>query len=173
MFALTLRFRSFLPQRDEGAALPAGLALLLLLVIPLQLWAGVETVTPTATPGSVRIARAAPPAVGVVVAPPVILARNIFQAPAVQPNGAPVATAALGGATVAGSVAVRGRRVAMIVLPGGRTAYLAPGRSLQGWTLVGLDTEGARFARDGKTLTVAFGAAAGAPTADPAEPDAE
>jgi hypothetical protein len=170
MFDLTLQFRSFLPQRDSGTVLPAALAALLLVGIPLQLAFGVDTMTPPASPGTVRVARAAPPAVAAVVAPANILDRNIFVPPILKPGGTAAANAALGGVTIAGSVAVRGRRLAMVVRPGGRMAYLAPGATLDGWVLAAIDADAARFRKDGKTLAIPYGAPVAVPAAETEEP---
>ncbi len=155
------------PGLDPGAWLPAGLAALLALALALQLWLGAAVEPPPAALGVARTARPPAPAVPPVLVPAILTARDVFTPP--PPPGTIAAvtgpTAPLGGATVAGTVAVRRRAVVVLTLPGGATRYLPRGGTVGGWVLIGFDNAGARFARDGKTITIAYGAAAPAPPA--------
>jgi hypothetical protein len=150
--------------------LPAALAAVLALAVVVQLMLGADTPLPPAAPGPVRIARSAAPAVPAVIAPPVILERDIFTRPAQGPAGVAAPTAQLGGAAIAGTVSVLGRRVAIVALPGGGFRRIAPGDMIAGWTLLGLGPDGARLRRGAETLILPYGAAVAPPAEPPADP---
>lgn len=157
-----------MPALDREAVLPAALALLLALGIALQLLIGGSEAPVPPGVGIAGLARQPVPPVPPARVPPVLAARALFlpvaDAGTVQP-GAEAPPAAIG-AVVAGSVARRGRRAAVLVLPDGGTRYLAPGQSFNGWRLLAISEASARFRRDGRDLALAFGAAAAAPPVD-------
>ncbi len=167
---MTSRFPS-LPALDREAALPAALALLLALGIGLQLLIGSDEAPVPQTVGIAGLARQPVPPVPPARVPPGLLTRALFlpaaDAGTVQP-GASAPSMSIG-AVVAGSVARRGRRAAVLVLPDGGSRYLVPGQSFNGWQLLAISETGARFRRDGREMSLSFGAAAPPPVDDTAE----
>ncbi|KPF78671.1 hypothetical protein IP88_03170 [alpha proteobacterium AAP81b] len=157
--------------------LPVALAGVLALALLGQLVLGAAEEPLPDVGGIALVARRAPPEVPPARAPASLAGRDLFTPPAVALTGggdvaAPPPQAAIGGAAVAGSVRLRGRTMVLLALPSGRRLYLGVGGSVAGWRLAAIDPGGARFVRDGRSLTVPFGAAAPAPLpaeANPAE----
>lgn len=166
---MTSRFHIPPPRSIDGSLLPALLAMLLGVMLALQLTLTNDVDLPP--PGPLpHVAAPPPPMLPATGIPTIVATRALF-----DPNlignapGTPGATAAnspLGGATVAGRIAVGNRSIA-IIQDGKRITRLAPGQLFHGWTLVSLSDTGARFRRDGETLDLNYGVAAPA-SAEPA-----
>lgn len=148
------------PALEPAARLPALLALLLVLGIVAQLMLGAGEVPVPDVVGVARVARGPVPAVPAVTVPPVLATRNLFLPPPLPgsaPATAPEATLP-GGAQVAGAIAVRGRRLALVTYADGHAAYVAAGGHIGGWRLVAIAPDGVRLRQGARTITMAFGA---------------
>jgi hypothetical protein len=162
MFDLKFPFLIPLPRPDDGTMLPAMLAALLLAAVAAQLLLTGGPELPAEGVGriaasmpSVRVARAG--------SAPDILARPLFSPTRNSDGGGATGGGAgtmLGGAVVAGTVS-RGRSTqAFVRLPDGSIRTLRIGQQIEGWRLAGLTGDSARFARDGQTISIAFGSSA-------------
>jgi hypothetical protein len=159
---------------DGGAVLPAALALLLGLGIAAQLALGSGEAPVPESVGIAGLARRPVPAVPPARVPASLAGRALFL-PSADAGSATAGTTGAApaepsfGAVVAGSVARRGRRAAVLLLPDGSSRYLLPGQGFAGWQLLAITQSAARFRRAGRDLTLGFGAAAPAPAEAPAE----
>jgi hypothetical protein len=157
------------PRRADRTLLPAGLAALLLALFVAQWFLPATSAPPVALPVATTGRIGAPPAAPPSADPGPVLARPLFAPRRPMNPGAGVAASPLGGAVVAGSIAVRGRPMAIVRAPDGAVRRLPIGGMLAGWRLAALDPGGARFRKGGETLTMAYGAAA--PPAGASEDD--
>jgi hypothetical protein len=164
-----LRFHIPRPRRGDNTLLPAGLAALLAAALLLQLAlvrsddSNLET--------DFALARSSPVSlqpIAAVAAEPVISERPIF-APARSEGAGGSEADPLGGAQVSGSWSV-GRQVNLVLRqPDGATTTVHVGQAVNQWVLASVTSDGARFWRDGKTITVPFGAAARSAAASEAD----
>jgi hypothetical protein len=145
------------PERAEGTVLAALLALLLVLLLAVQAILPVERpAAPDVPPAGLRAGSAE---FAVVNPDPVLARRSIFQPTrTTRASGQGGAAGGLDGAYPAGVVQVRGSARLILQTPDGNSVTLRPGQSWQGWRLVGIGRDDARFRRGGETVTLAFGA---------------
>jgi hypothetical protein len=73
---------------------------------------------------------------------------------------APPPEGPVGGAFVLGAMRSGGRQVLLLRTPGKAVVRMLPGGAWHGWRLLAIDEDAARFRKDGKTMTLAFGASA-------------
>ncbi|WP_225206581.1 hypothetical protein [Novosphingobium huizhouense] len=92
--------------------------------------------------------------------------RLVGATPSGDEAGAAVPEGPVGGAFVLGAMRTGGRRTLLLRTPERRIVRMAPGQSWQGWRLLAIDQDAARFRKDGKTITAAFGAKAAAQDGD-------
>ncbi len=167
----------FAVRLDSEAVLPAALAILLAVGIVLQLALESGEVPVPAGIGIAGMARSPVPPVPPALVPRGLAGRALFlpsaDAGTANATGVAAPTAPAFGAVVAGSLARRGRRAAVLVLADGSTRYLLPGQRFAGWQLLAITDSAARFRRDGRDLTLGFGAAAPAADAAPEQDEAE
>ena len=120
--------------------------------------------------GHGRSAAALP--VAMAAADAVIRERPIF-APARASGGGSSGSDPLGGAQVSGAWAV-GRQINLVLRQSdGTTRTMRVGQTLNQWTLASVTPSGARFLRDGKLITVPFGATAPTPAAEDPQKEEE
>lgn len=155
---MKFRFPLSLPSRADGTFLPAGLASVLVLALAAQLLAAGDgpELPPAPAVGAARSNFQAPvyQRVGV---PPAIFSRPLFgpRQPPTIGDGAP--PPAIGGATVAGTMSVRGRTYAVIRRGNGAVINLRVGGSVEGWRLLSLGPSGAVFQKANDKRTIAYG----------------
>ena len=155
------RFPIPAPRSDEGTILPAALLAALVLMIALQLWlTGGDAPLPAAV-ATRTLAPYSPPRMTAVPVPTVISEQPIFS-PARSRDEAGGAGDAdmLAGAQLAGAWSVAGRAQIVLRKPDGTPASLGVGQMLNGWQLVAVTSEGARFVRAGRSALIPFGASA-------------
>jgi hypothetical protein len=140
--------------------LPAALTALLMGMLALQ-FALVRSDAPVdeSVGAAVRVQSRPLPPMALVAAEPVIRERPIF-APGRSSDGGGSGADPLAGAQVSGAWAV-GRNV-NLVLRGtdGAVRTLRVGQSVNQWVLASITPSGARFWREGKSITVPFGSSA-------------
>ena len=169
---MKFQFPLSLPNRAERTLLPTLLSAMLAATFLTQLlWADRDADLPpvmavTAAQGNFKA-----PKIPLVEVP-----RNIFSRPLFAPrksttlknDGSPPPV--LGGATIAGTVSIRGRSVVVVQRPGGAVTNLTIGGALGGWRLSAIGQRGAIFVRGSERRDIAYGAPpSGAPTEEPAE----
>lgn len=186
MSDLKLRLLSYRPDKANGALLPAGLALVLLAGAVLQL----TLPQGAAVPPMLGVSRAPDrrlPAIAEVTAPDLagrpslfsplrVIGARIAELDAASPGAAlPKPVGPLGGTFVLGAARVGRAQVLLLREEGGRVLRLGPGGSHQGWQLLRIEADGARFRKNGKITRIAFGASAqaGDPAADTSESESD
>lgn len=159
MSPLKFRFPLSAPQRADRSLLPGVLASLLATLLVVQIVVPVESEIAAGVLPPVRAPRFSDFAMTASADPAPILARPLF-APRLSMIGTGQGpTQVLGGASVAGTMAIRGRTVAIVRRADGSVRYLSPGGVIDGWRLVGLTSSGARFQKGAERLELPFGAA--------------
>jgi len=164
---LKLRFPILPPRPEDGTLLPAALLGLLVLTAALQVGLTGDPLLPEEGVGRVLPVAAGTGAVAHAPPAPVILARPIFsptRTVATVPIGADgQVLGPLGGAFPVGMVA-RGRAARLFLkLPDGGIRTMALGGVHDGWRLVGVTGEGARFARGNTQISLLYGSPAPVP----------
>jgi hypothetical protein len=156
---LKFRFPLSFPRRAEDTILPGVLSGLLVITFGFQLvLAGADPELPPvlavgSSRGNVTVPSAAP----------VRAAQGIFKKPLFAPRQSMTAgqtadaVAPMGGASVAGTVTIRGRAVAVIRRPNGTVTNLSVGGTIDGWRLVSLQTDRAVFTKKGMKRDIAYG----------------
>ena len=166
MSDLKLRLLSLSPDRANRAALPAACATVLLAGAIVQL----TLPLPKDVPADIGASRAPDwslPGTAVFAAPALADRPSLFT-PTRLVGATPVAdgeTSAapegpVGGAFVLGAMKTGGRRALLLRTPDRRIVKMVPGRSWDGWRLLAIGDDAARFRKDGKTITAEFGAKA-------------
>lgn len=156
---MTSRFPLSFPRRAEGTVLPSVLASALAIALAIQ-FISVDRepdLPPVLAVGAGR-ADFAMPAV-----PPVNAASVIFDRPLFAPRQSLVASSGgqvlpLGGASVAGTVTIRGRAFAVVRRANGTVSNIAIGGVVGGWRLIALRPEGAVFVKNKVRRQIAYGA---------------
>lgn len=162
-----LRFRIPRPRSADGTLLPALLVGLLTGLLALQLvLVGPDVSAPEHGAAPIRRAVAPPPVMESVVPAKIITDRPIFTPQRAMARGGPQGDP-LAGAQVSGAWSVGGRTNLVLRRADGGTRTVRVGQTVNQWVLAAVTAEGARFARNGKTLLVPFGAAT--PQSAPAE----
>ncbi len=156
---MTFQFPLSFPSRVEGTYLPGVLASLLAIALAIQLVSADREpdLPPVLAIGASRFDFAMP-AVSPVSAARVIFDRPLFaprQSLATRPS---VQTLPLGGASVAGTVTIRGRAFAVVRRANGRVSNIAIGGAVDGWRLIALRPEGAVFVKNNVRHQIAYGA---------------
>lgn len=147
------------PTRANHALAPALCATALALGILLQLALTVDVEMSDESASGGRTRAEMPPITGQ-FAPPILLERPVFSPGRTAKNATDQAIhAPLGGATVAGTVSVKGRSHAVIQRPDGVIVRLAVGGRYAGWRLRSLSSTGAIFDQGGQRLSMTFGVA--------------
>ncbi len=169
MSELKLRLLSLAPTGANGAALPAACALLL------AAGAAVQLALPL--PGDMPVVESASrapewrlPDTAALPAPnladrpslfsPVRLVGEGGAATSDGAQAAPAPEGPVGGAFVLGAMRAGGRRVLLLRTPERRVLRMTPGGAFHGWRLLAIEDDSGRFRKDGKTISVAFGATA-------------
>lgn len=98
------------------------------------------------------------PAVAPVSVAPVIFARPLFAPRQSLIAGPSAQTLPLGGALVAGMVAVRGRAFAVVRRANGTVSNIPIGGAVDGWRLVALNPESGVFVKNNVRQQIAYGA---------------
>lgn len=176
---MKLRFPFSPPRPEDGTLLPAGLLALLVSAAVLQLTLTGSDRLPEEGVGRFVPVTADAHAVGRASPAPVVLARPIFS-PTRTAAAVPIAAAGqvlsgpLGGAFPVGMIA-RGRVARLFLkLPDGSVRTMPIGSIHQGWRLVGLADEGARFVRGNERVTLPYGSSAPvSPPSDDGEEEEE
>lgn len=192
MSELKLRLLSYRPARDNGALLPAGLAVLLLAGAALQLaLPQAAAIPPDSTPG--RAPDRALPAVRAVAtidlggrtspfSPLRVLNVAAGEAGGAVDGGTPPPprrVGPLGGTYLLGSTQIGAARAVVLREPDGRVLRLRPGAAYRGWRLVTIGPDAALFRKRGKPVRIGYGTtvlvqqAAGAPAASDDESESE
>ncbi len=168
---LKFRFPLSLPNRGDATLVPGVLAGILVAMLGLQLWlAGLEPEQPPVLPINVRSANSI-----FQIMPQAIAAQAIFSRPLFAPRqtmstpSGTTAPLALGGASVAGTVTIRGRGVAVVRRTDGSVANVSIGGVVGGWRLIALREEGAVFANGKEQRLIRYSGAA-SQTADDEAP---
>ena len=159
---MKFRYHLSLPSRADDTILPAVLAGALALMFGVQLWlSGSDPELPPALAVGASQANTAVPAMTPVGADRIIFDRPLF-APRQSLTAASQAgpAYAIGGAIVAGTVAIRGRSFAVVRRPNGVVTNLGIGGSIDGWRLVALPSDGAVFVKNKERRVIPYGAAA-------------
>jgi len=155
------RFPIPAPRSDEGTILPAALLAALVLMIALQLWLTGGDAPMPASEASLTLAPYTPPRMMVVPVLPAISEQPIFSpARSRGGDGGEGDGDMLAGAQLAGATSVAGRSQIMLRKADGTAASLGVGQMLNGWQLVAVTSEGARFVRAGRSALIPFGASA-------------
>lgn len=103
-------------------------------------------------------ARAGMPSITGQFAPKILSEQSIFSPARTANTGTDQAIQApLGGATVAGTVSIRGRSYAVVQRPDGAIVRLAVGGRYEGWRLRSLSSAGAVFDKGAQRLPITFG----------------
>ena len=167
--ALPLDPRDWRFDREPEARLPALLAGLLVAALVLQFLLVEEPELPPAGAVPAALPRVSQPDLAVGGPAGAILARGLFTPRLASPDAAAASGAAapppppLGGASVAGSVTIRGSRYAVVAIPGRGVVRMRPGARYRGWTLRAIDEGGATFSRGRERLRLPFGGGTVAP----------
>lgn len=169
MSDLKQRLLSYRPDRANGALLPAGLALVLLASAALQLALPQGAAVPPAL-GVSRMPDRRLPAVTDIAGPDLTSRPSLFsplRAVGAGPSdagGRGVVGAGLvgplNGAFVLGALRVGSAQALLLREEGGRVLRMAPGGTYRGWQLLRIETNGARFRKDGTIMRIGFGASA-------------
>ncbi|MGV3510860.1 MAG: hypothetical protein ACO1OX_02535 [Novosphingobium sp.] len=169
---MKLPFLLYLPRREDDSMFPALLALVLAVLMVVQFLISDPIDLPEATVDIGRNTAAEPFVTDSVEAARIIVESDVFS-PVRSAGGGGDASFAdpLGGAIVAGSLSVRGRAYAMVISPGGQVSRLAPGSRINGWTLLSLSSNGARFGRGTERIDLSYGAQASQTVAAIEEPE--
>lgn len=169
MSDLKQRLPSYRPDRDNGAVLPAGLALLLLAGAALQLALPQSAAVPPAL-GASRAPDRRLPMVAQIAAPDLAGRPSLFSplrlggAQVGPPDaGSPDAVTAkpvgpLGGTFVLGAMQVGRAQALLLREESGRVLRMAPGGRYRGWHLLRIEADGAQFRKDGRITRIGFGA---------------
>lgn len=182
MSDLKQRLLSYRPDRENGALLPAGLALALLAGVALQL------ALPQAAdvPPAFRAWRAPDrrlPALAEVAAPDLAVRASLFsplrvlgaEAAALDPAAPGVAAlrpiGPLDGTFVLGALRVGQMKALLLRDEDGRVVRLAPGGAYRGWQLLRIEARAAVLRRNSTIKRIGFGA--GAPAGGPAAATSE
>ncbi len=169
MSELKLPLLSLAPTGANGAALPAACALLLAAGAAVQLALPLPGDMPeVANAGRApewRLPDTAPlPAPNLVDRPSLFSPMRLVGASgATAADGtqaAPPPEGPVGGAFVLGAMRAGGRRVLLLRTPDKRVLRMVPGGAFHGWRLLAIEDNSGRFRKDGKTISVAFGATA-------------
>jgi len=169
MSDLKLRLLSYRPDRENGALLPAGLALALLAGTSVQL----SLPQGAAVPPGIGVWRAPDwrlPAITEVAAPDLAARPSLFSPLRVVAGrvaeqdaladgtlAAPKPVGPLGGTFVLGQARVGGMRALLLRETSGRVLRLRPGGSYRGWQLLRIETDGALLRKGGQSKRVAYG----------------
>lgn len=147
------------PHSDDGTLVPALLVGLLTGMLVLQLvLPGSGDPPPSPDGEQFHFSATVAPAIGPVIPARIILERPVFSPQRTVSNGADADP--LSGAQVAGAWSTGGRANLILRLPNGSTRTIRVGQATDRWVLAAVTNEGARFARDGRTVLVPFGTAA-------------
>lgn len=162
---------SYRPDRENGALLPAGLALVLLAAAALQLVLPQGEAVPL-TFGAARAPDRHLPAIAAVAAPDLAGRPSLFsplrlafaraaERDAASPGDvASVRVGPLDGTFVIGAVKIGRKQALLLREESGRVLRLAPGASYRGWQLVRIEANAARMRRNGMITRIGFGASA-------------
>ena len=171
MSDLKQRLLSYRPDRENGAWLPAGLALVLLAGAALQLSLPQGAAVPPGL-GVLRAPDRRLPAIAEVAAPDLAGRPSLFSplrvvgarvaeldaasgaAPAPKPLGP------LDGTFVLGSARLGRGRTLLLREESGRVLRLAPGGRYRGWQLLRIEADAALFRRGGRPERIVYGASA-------------
>lgn len=171
MSDLKLRLLSYRPDRENGAWLPAGLALVLLAGAALQLALPQGAAVPPGL-GVLRAPDRRLPAVAEVGAPDLAERPSLFSplrvvgakvaeldaasgsVPAPKPLGP------LGGTFVLGSARLGRGSSVLLREENGHVLRLAPGGRYRGWQLLRIEADAALFRKGGKPERIVYGASA-------------
>lgn len=170
MSELKLRLLSLAPTGANGAALPAACALLLAAGAALQLALPLpgempEVATAGRAPAWNLPETAALPAPNLAERPSLFSPMRLIGAAGGAATGdgtqaAPPPEGPVGGAFVLGAMRTGGRRVLLLRTPDKRVLRMVPGGAFRGWRLLAIEDDSGRFRKDGKTISLAFGATA-------------
>ncbi len=156
---MTFRFPLSFPSRAEGTILPGVLASVLVIALVIQLVSADREpdLPPVLAIGASRVDFDMP-AVPPVSTPPVIFDRPLFAPRQSLVAGPSNKALPLGGALVAGTVAIRGRAFAVIRRANVTVSNIAIGGAVDGWRLIALRPEGAVFVKNNVRHQIAYGA---------------
>lgn len=156
---MTFQFPSFFPRRADGTVLPSVLASLLAVTLAIQFVAAdrAPELPPMLAVGANRVDLDVP-AFAAVSAAPILFARPLFAPRQSLIAGSSSQTLPLGGASVAGTVAIRGRTFAVVRRANGTVSNIAIGSAVGGWRLIALRPEGAVFVKNNVRHQIAYGA---------------
>jgi hypothetical protein len=164
-----------MPRRADRSLLPALLAgvLGLLLIVQCLLPVGGEISADVLAP--LRVSRFSVAAMPPSADPSPVLERPLFAPRLVMSTAAQGSAPILGGASVAGTVSIRGRALAVVRRVDGSVYNLPLGGAVGGWRLVSLNSATARFQKGSEQLELAYGAISVSPPkeAESGEDDAE
>jgi hypothetical protein len=155
-----------LPRRGDGSLLPALLVAFLLALAVMQFLLPEPQDIPRSVAPAITVARPEPPGFAPTSIPAAIIANALF-APARGTSGGGGDTAT--SIAVAGTVTVARSRYAVVIALDGSLHRLAPGGVVDGWRLVSLGADRARFARQNEIMNVPYGAKASASAQNPEE----
>lgn len=160
MSVLKFQFPLSAPQRADRSLLPGVFAGLLGLLLIGQLFLPSGSEVAVGQQGMVGLAQLASTEMLVPTDPAPILGRPLFAPRQSMISGSKGPAPVLGGASVAGSVTVRGRIMAIVRRIDGTVHNLPLGGALDGWRLVELTPSSARFRKGGERLDLPFGTVA-------------
>lgn len=178
MSDLKQRLLSYRPDRENGALLPAGLTLVLLAGLALQLVLPQGEGTQASSAGAWHAPDRRLPAIAEVTAPDLAGRASLFsplrilgaQAAALDPAAPGVVAlrpvGPLGGTFVLGALRVGRAQALLLRDEDGRVLRLAPGGSYRGWQLLRIEAQAALMRKNGSITRIGFGA--GAPAGGPA-----
>ena len=156
------------PNRADGTAVPAACAGVLVMLAGLQFALIGNAPLPEASVigGGVRVDM---PQIAGQALPEGLAGTSIFSPERTQAATSAATAAPLGGYSIAGTVRVGRRTLAVVQAPTGAILRQPVGAMIAGWRVRALGPDGALLQRGSERMTVAYGAAATAPASETTE----